>query len=122
MPIETGFVFHCCSCKSNLTVFKFLLHAHGNQRAQEYAGRRVNSVEVVGIVRYPKVSRSAFWTPKRSVVKHTVMLSMKGKHLTIKKNTDPVLTESVRSSLRPVLGGKSHPALGFHTTVVKRHH
>jgi len=35
------------------------------------------------------------------------------------KNTDPVLTESVRSSLRPVLGGKSHPALGFHTTVVK---
>jgi hypothetical protein len=47
-PRETGFVFHCCACGSSLTVFKFLLNAHGDQRAQEYAERRWEAGELCG--------------------------------------------------------------------------
>ena len=47
-PRETGYVFHCCSCRQNLTVFKFLLNAHGDQRAQNYAQRRWEAGELCG--------------------------------------------------------------------------
>jgi len=45
---DTGYVFHCCACKTDLTTFKFLLNAHGEDRAQEYAQRRWDSGELCG--------------------------------------------------------------------------
>jgi hypothetical protein len=47
-PRETGFVFHCCACQTSLTVFKFLLDAHGSQRAQDYAQARWEAGELCG--------------------------------------------------------------------------
>ncbi len=47
-PRETGFVFHCCACGNSLTVFKFLLNAHGDQTAQDYAERRWEAGELCG--------------------------------------------------------------------------
>lgn len=47
-PRETGFVFHCVACCRSLTVFKFLLNAHGSQRAQDYAERRWEAGELCG--------------------------------------------------------------------------
>ena len=47
-PRETGFVFHCCSCQTSLTVFRFLLDAHGSQRAQDYAQARWEAGELCG--------------------------------------------------------------------------
>ena len=47
-PRETGFVFHCCSCGVSQTVFKFLLNAYGDQKAQEYAKARWDAGELCG--------------------------------------------------------------------------
>ncbi len=47
-PRETGFVFHCCSCGVSQTVFKFLLNAYGDQKAQEYAQARWDAGELCG--------------------------------------------------------------------------
>jgi hypothetical protein len=47
-PRQTGYVFHCCACGTSLTAFKFLLNAHGDQRAQEYAERRWEAGELCG--------------------------------------------------------------------------
>lgn len=47
-PRETGFVFSCCSCKANLTVFKFLSKAFGEEQAQEYAESRWKAGELCG--------------------------------------------------------------------------
>ena len=47
-PREMGYVFHCCSCKTNLTVFKFLLKVFGEERAQEYAESRWKAGELCG--------------------------------------------------------------------------
>ena len=45
---ETGYVFHCCSCNENLTVYKFLLQAFGEYRAQQYAQARWDAGELCG--------------------------------------------------------------------------
>ena len=47
-PRETGFVFHCCSCGVSQTVFKFLLNAYGDQKAQGYAQARWDAGELCG--------------------------------------------------------------------------
>lgn len=45
---DVGYVFHCCSCNQNLTVYKFLLQAFGEDRAQEYAQARWDAGEYCG--------------------------------------------------------------------------
>ena len=47
-PRETGYVFYCCNCRISLPAFKFLLGAHGEEIAQEYAERRWNEGELCG--------------------------------------------------------------------------
>ena len=47
-PRETGYVFHCCSCGVNQTVFNFLAATEGDSRAQEYAQARWDAGQLCG--------------------------------------------------------------------------
>lgn len=47
-PRETGYVFHCCSCGVNQTVFNFLAATQGNSRAQDYAQARWDAGQLCG--------------------------------------------------------------------------
>lgn len=47
-PRETGYVFHCCSCGVNETVFNFLAATQGDSRAQDYAQARWDAGELCG--------------------------------------------------------------------------
>ena len=47
-PRETGYVFHCCSCGVNQTVFNFLTATQGDSRAQDYAQARWDAGQLCG--------------------------------------------------------------------------